>query len=124
MNCCQARWAKEERVDICWYFMRKRILPSSYGQNYYSYLNLLAPDEEMPRACEIACGMLVAYKIGLEFLYERIYVATRDIDLFTSDPYYENLKISENKGGKAQIEFNSCKWVTRASNIVISVLCR
>lgn len=73
-------FSKEERVNRCWYLVRKSIVPGSRGQTYYQMQERLWPGEEIPRACELIYTMFF-YCIFSEgaHLYRGNYPLCKDI---------------------------------------------
>ena len=66
-------FARDERVGLRWYLMRKEPVPGSLRHTRQEHLAMLAPNEEVPRACEVAYMVLLSRRLLLRDFSVRCY---------------------------------------------------
>lgn len=73
-------FANWERVERCWYLVRKNVIPDSIGETYFQMQERLKPGEEIPRVCELifAVFFYCIFSGGIH-LYRGQYPICRDI---------------------------------------------
>jgi len=77
--CESEDFAKEAKVDLRWYLMRKDVLPQSPGKTFQEQLALLKETEEVPRACELAYMLALYYLAQKKSLFEEHYLRCEDV---------------------------------------------
>lgn len=72
-------FARNDKVKMRWYLIRKDIVPDSTGKTYIEQVHMLSKDEEVPRACEMVYMIVLTYLTTGVRLFPGYYARCRDI---------------------------------------------
>ncbi len=82
---CKDAWynsqtfAKDEKVEVRWYLIRKQAAANSTSKNFDKQKALLSKYEEVPRACELVYAVVLYFMATGERLLPNIYVRCSDM---------------------------------------------
>ncbi len=65
-----APFAKDEKVGLCWYLVRKTAVENSFAKTFDDQRRLLGPENEVPRACELTYTVVLYFMTTGERLFE------------------------------------------------------
>ncbi len=72
-------FARNDKVKMRWYLIRKDIVPDSTGKTYVEQVHMLSKDEEVPRACEMVYMIVLTYLVTGTRLFPGYYARCRDV---------------------------------------------
>ncbi len=73
------KFARDEKVNVQWYLVRKDAVANSFSKNWDEQQVLLTPEEITPRACEVVYASILTFLATSTRLFEKYYVRCSDV---------------------------------------------
>lgn len=75
-------FARNKKVNLCWYLIRKQAVKGSFGKSYNEQAQLLNENEEVPKAVEVVYMTILYYLVNNIRLFEDCWVRCQDLDSY------------------------------------------
>lgn len=72
-------FAKDEKVEVRWYLIRKEMVANSTSKNFDEQKALLSGCDEVPRACDLVYAVVLYFMATGERLFPNLYVRTASV---------------------------------------------
>ncbi len=89
------QFARDERVTLRWYLLRKDVVPGSMGRAFMEQVPLLGEEEEVPRACEAAYGILLYFLARGVRLFANTCARCIDLALSEGTPAHARIDVGD-----------------------------